>query len=75
MIFNQWRSQSKNLEGVKMFDFRRITLFFLEKRLSKNKMAACSKILGGTDPLAPPGYAYVFNLCMTYFIQTKVFSR
>jgi len=43
-ILAQWRSQPKNLggqtvlEGTKMFDFRRITLFCLEKCLSKNKM-------------------------------------
>jgi len=36
----QWRSHPKNWGGGKMFDFRRITLFFLEKRLSKHKMTA-----------------------------------
>jgi len=43
-----------------MFDFRRITLFCLEKRLSKHKMTILSKNLGrGTWPLSPPpGYAY-----------------
>jgi len=60
----QWRSQPKNLGrakifvGAKMFDFRRITLFFLEKRLSKHKIAIFSKHLGGHGPFAPPGYAY-----------------
>jgi len=38
LIGSQWRSQPKNLGGGKMFDFRRITLFCLEKRLSKHKM-------------------------------------
>jgi len=38
----QWRNQAKNFVvknfgGFKMFDFRRITLFCLEKRLSKHK--------------------------------------
>jgi len=37
---NQWRSQPSNWGGGKMFDFRRITLFCLEKRLSKHKMTA-----------------------------------
>jgi len=45
----QWRSQPKNLGrakkflGAKMYDFRRITLFCLEKRLSKYKMTMFSK--------------------------------
>jgi len=41
-----------------MFDFRRITLFCLEKRLSKHKMTIFSKNLGGHGPFAPSGYAY-----------------
>jgi len=36
-----------------MFDFRRITLFCLEKRLSKHKMTMFSKNLGGAWPLCP----------------------
>jgi len=37
----QWRSQPKNadskkISGAKVYDFRRITLFCLEKRLSKD---------------------------------------
>ena len=36
----QWRSQPKNWWAGKMFDFRRITLFCLGKRLSKHKMTA-----------------------------------
>jgi len=48
----QCRSQPKNLGskkfwGDKMFYFRRITLFCLEKRLSKHKMTMFSKIWGG----------------------------
>jgi len=44
----------------KMFGFRRITLFCLEKRFSKHKMTIFSKNLGGAmAPLAPTGYAYV----------------
>jgi len=31
----QWRSQPKHL-GAKLLDFRRITLFYLEKRLSND---------------------------------------
>jgi len=45
----QWCSQPKNW-GAKVYDFRRITLFCLEKRLSKYKILFS---------LAPPGYAYV----------------
>jgi len=42
-----------------MFDFRRITLFCLEKRLSKHKMAIFSKYFGGHGPFGPPpGYVY-----------------
>ena len=45
-----------------MFDSRRITLFCLEKRLSKHKMAMFSKNLGvAMGHLAPPGYAYGFH--------------
>jgi len=44
---------------TKMFKFRRITLYCLEKRLSKHKMTILSKNLGGMAPLAPPGYVYV----------------
>jgi len=54
----QWLSQLKNLGGTKMFGFRRITLFCLEKRLSKHKITIFSKHLGGMAPLTPPGYAY-----------------
>jgi len=41
-----------------MFDFRRITLFCLEKRLSKHKITIFSKNLRGHGPFAPPGYTY-----------------
>ena len=41
-----------------MFDFRRIKLFCLEKRLSKHKMTICSKHLGSHGPFGPPGYAH-----------------
>jgi len=44
---------------AKLFDFRRITLFCLEKRLSKHKLAIFSANFWGTEPLlARPGYAY-----------------
>jgi len=48
----------KIFEGLKMFDFRRITLLCLEKRLSKQKMSIFSKNLGRAWLLCPPGYAY-----------------
>jgi len=56
----QWRNQNKNLGGVKnfggakMFDFRRITLFCLEKRLSKHKTTIFSKNFWGGIPLWRP---------------------
>ena len=37
--------------GGKMLDFRQITLFYLEKRLSKHKMTIFSKTLGEPWPL------------------------
>jgi len=37
-----------------MFDFRQITLFCLEKRLSKHKIIKFSKNFGGLWPLWPP---------------------
>ena len=37
-----------------MFDFSRMRLFCLEKRLSKHRMAIFSKNLGGEWPLWPP---------------------
>jgi len=43
----------KILGGAEMSDFRRITLFCWEKRLSKHKMNIFSKI-GGLCPLWPP---------------------
>ena len=53
LCFNQWRRQPKNVGG-KMFDFRRITLFCLEKCLSKHKMTIFSENLGGPWPLWLP---------------------
>jgi len=50
----QWCSQSKNFGGGKMFDFRRITVFCMEKRLSKHEKTIFSKYLGGPWPLWPP---------------------
>jgi len=50
---------------AKMFDFRRITLFCLEKRLSKYKMTIFFKILWGSWRLLPPlGHAYA---CAGFF--------
>ena len=50
----------KTLGGSKMFEFRQITLFCLEKLLSKHKMTIFSKNLGGTWPLRPQG----LRLCL-----------
>jgi len=50
----QWRSQPKNLWEGNTFDFRRITLFYLEKCLSKHKMTLRSKSLErNMDPFPP----------------------
>jgi len=59
IIHIQWRSQPKSLGGAKifgwakMFDLRRITLFCLEKRLSKHNIAIFSKNLGRAWPRWP----------------------
>jgi len=54
----QWRSQPKNLGGAKMFDFRRMTLFCLEKRYQSTKWLYFLKICWGHGPSASSGYAY-----------------
>jgi len=60
--FGQWRSQPKNFGGGKMFDFRRVTLFCLEKRFSKHKITIFSKNFGGPWPHWPPTrYAYALG--------------
>jgi len=43
-----------------MLDFRQITLFCWENRLSKHKMPKCSETWGH-GPVGPPGYAYPVN--------------
>jgi len=68
----------KNFWGGKMPDFRRITLFFMEKRLSKHKMTIFSKNLGGHCPSSPPGYAYAMLLGLMvsfYHQQSKRIRR
>jgi len=66
----QWRSQpknvgrEKNLGVAKMFDFRRITLFCLDKRLSKHNMTAFQQFGGAWPPwlpLATPMSENVYN--------------
>ena len=60
-----WEGQK--IGGSTIFDFRRITLFCLEKRLSKHKMTIFSKNLGESmSPLAPPGYAYDSAPCQKF---------
>jgi len=61
-----------------MFDFRQITPFCLEKRLSKHKMTIFSKNVGGAmAPLAPPGCAYesqclyLARVCYPKFFQRQ----
>ena len=48
---NQWHSRPKNWGGGIMFDIRRITLFYLEKRLSK---PIFPKSFGGHGPFGSP---------------------
>jgi len=48
---------SPKIGGVKMIDFRRITLFCVEKRISKHKMTIFSKNLGDHGPFRPPSLA------------------
>jgi len=58
-----------------MFDFRRITLFCLEKRLSKHKITIFSKNFGGPWLLCPPyGYAYALLQSTHYFLQRRVLA-
>jgi len=65
-MWMQWLSQPRNFWGDKIFDFRRITLFCLEKRLSKHKMTIFSKNLGGgVAPLAP-----WLRLCVDGYTRT-----
>ena len=45
---------AKKILRAKMIDFTRITLFFLENRLSKHKMTIFFKIFLGEWPLSPP---------------------
>jgi len=58
----QWHSKPKYLGGWKMFDFRRITLFCLEKCLSKHKMTLFQIFLWGMAPLARPWLRLWFHL-------------
>jgi len=59
----QWRSQPKNWGG-KMFDFKQIALFCLEKRPLKHRITIFFKHLGGAMALLPPpGYVYDHNTC------------
>jgi len=44
--------------GVRMFDFRWITLLCLGYEVSKHKMSIYAKIWGGPWSPGPPGYAY-----------------
>jgi len=45
---------SPEIWGGKMFDFRRITLFRLEKRFSMHKITIFSKNFGGHGPFGRP---------------------
>jgi len=61
---------SPKLRGGKMFDFRRITLFCLKKRLSKHKKTTCSKNLGGGMAALAPSW---LRLCVrTVLISSRL---
>jgi len=69
---NQWRSQPKNLGEAKVYGSRQITLFYLEKRLSKHKITIFTKIFLGEWLLWPPQATPM--RWMTHFIK-KCFKR
>jgi len=79
----QWRSQPKNLEGTKfflakMFDFRRITLFCLERRLSKTKWPYFLKSLGAWPlwpTLATPVWTTALLNCKQLCLHVNVSSE
>jgi len=54
-----------------MFDFRRITLFCLEKRLSKHNITIFSKNLGVHDPIGHP----LATLMLSSFIKDVCFPN
>jgi len=60
-----------------MFDLTGITLFCLEKRLSKHKITIFSKILGEHGSFGHPGYAYVARpaLCMSRISQNPSYKE
>jgi len=60
---------------TKMFNFRRITLFCLEKRLSKHRMTIFSSNLGGgMDPLALPWLRLCFDPRLGNFLRTSLYQ-
>jgi len=63
----------KKFCGAKMFDFRRITLFCLEKRLSKHKMTIFSENLWGMAPLPPLAtpMATTILACFENFVKSR----
>ena len=70
----QWpKKRPKNFEGVKMFDFRRITLFSLEKRLSQSTKWLRSKNFGWHGPFGSPGYAY--GCGQSFFLRFRLGDR
>jgi len=69
-VCDQWCSQPRNLGGAKMFE--RITLFCLEKFLSKHKMTTFSKNLGVHGPFGPPW----LHLCVWHlFVVVPTLKR
>ena len=75
-VHAQWRSQPK-IWGGKIFDFKWLTLFCLEKRLWKHKMTIFSKNLAGAiAPLAPLATpmcmsCYPLNFAAVRFVWLK----
>jgi len=57
---------AQNFGRVKMFAFRRATVFCLKYCLLKHKMTRYSKNLEGHAPLPHPGYVYVRAVYITY---------
>ena len=63
----QWRSQPKTVGG-NCFDFRRTTVFYMGRRLSKHKMTRYARNLV-IWPLFPSGYAYATECSLNFLLN------
>ena len=68
---------AKKFGGAKMSDFRRITLFCSEKRLSKYKMTICSKNFWGDMALLGPPWIrlwFAYRYCYLFYLLRNMFA-